>query len=104
LYDPVGVDYDNYDYLYGEDAPLTSNPATIKMKHLMAKVTVNVTTGTDIDAGEISHRATAIGCYNIAAEFASADMAVLLNGDQTDVPWEYIEGNAAPTLKFFNKN
>lgn len=39
-----------------------------------------------------------------AAEFASADMAVLLNGDQTDAPWEYIEGNAAPTLKFFNKN
>ena len=39
-----------------------------------------------------------------AAEFASADMAVLLNGDQTDVPWEYIEGNATPTLKFFNKN
>ena len=39
-----------------------------------------------------------------AAEFASADMAVLLNSDQTDAPWEYIEGNAAPTLKFFNKN
>ena len=39
-----------------------------------------------------------------AAEFARADMAVLLNGDQTDAPWEYIEGNAAPTLKFFNKN
>ena len=39
-----------------------------------------------------------------AAEFASADMAVLLNGDQTDAPWEYIEGNATPTLKFFNKN
>ena len=65
----------------------------------------------------------AIGCYNTAAsggingadvegqaeaktaaEFASADMAVLLNGDQTDAPWEYIEGNATPTLKFFNKN
>jgi len=39
-----------------------------------------------------------------AAELASADMAVLLNGDQTDAPWEYIEGNASPTLKFFNKN
>ena len=39
-----------------------------------------------------------------AAEFASADMAVHLNGDQTDAPWEYIEDNAAPTLKFFNKN
>ena len=50
LPEAYGDDYDNYDYLYGEYAPLTSNPATIKMKHLMAKVTVNVTTGTDIDA------------------------------------------------------
>ena len=52
LPEAYGDDYDNYDYLYGEYAPLTSNPATIKMKHLMAKVTVNVTTGTDIDAGD----------------------------------------------------
>lgn len=51
LPEAYGDDYDNYDYLYGEYAPLTSNPAAIKMKHLMAKVTVNVTTGTDIDAG-----------------------------------------------------
>ena len=50
LPEAYGDDYDNYDYLYGEYAPLTSNPATITMKHLMAKVTVNVTTGTDIDA------------------------------------------------------
>ncbi len=50
LPEAYGDDYDNYDYLYGEYAPLTSNPAAIKMKHLMAKVTVNVTTGTDIDA------------------------------------------------------
>ena len=52
LPEAYGDDYDNYDYLYGEYAPLTSNPAAIKMKHLMAKVTVNVTTGTDIDAGD----------------------------------------------------
>ena len=52
LPEAYGDDYDNYDYLYGEYAPLTSNPATIKMKHLMAKVTVNLTTGTDIDAGD----------------------------------------------------
>ncbi len=52
LPEAYGDDYDNYDYLCGEYAPLTSNPATIKMKHLMAKVTVNVTTGTDIDAGD----------------------------------------------------
>ena len=52
LPEAYGDDYDNYDYLYGEYAQLTSNPAAIKMKHLMAKVTVNVTTGTDIDAGD----------------------------------------------------
>ena len=52
LPEAYGDDYDNYDYLYGEYALLTSNPAAIKMKHLMAKVTVNVTTGTDIDAGD----------------------------------------------------
>ena len=52
LPEAYGDDYDNYDYLYGEYAPLTSNPAAIKMKHLMTKVTVNVTTGTDIDAGD----------------------------------------------------
>ena len=52
LPEAYGEDYDNYDYLYGEYAPLTSNPAAIKMKHLMTKVTVNVTTGTDIDADD----------------------------------------------------
>ena len=50
LPEAYGDDYDNYDYLYGEYAPLNSNPAAIKMKHLMAKVTVNLATGTDIDA------------------------------------------------------
>jgi hypothetical protein len=31
-------------------------------------------------------------------------MATLLNGDRTgaDAPWEYIEGNDYPTLKFQN--
>lgn len=52
--------------------------------------------------------ATVTNCYylNTAASggINGADMAVLLNGDQTDAQWEYIEGNAAPTLKFFNKN
>ena len=36
------ANYDQYDYLYGEYHPLSSNPATIRMEHLMAKVTVNV--------------------------------------------------------------
>lgn len=34
--------YDQYDCLYGQYDSLSSNPATIKMNHLMAKVTVNV--------------------------------------------------------------
>lgn len=36
------ANYDQYDYLYGEYASLSSNPAIIKMEHLMARVTVNV--------------------------------------------------------------
>lgn len=36
------ANYDQYDYLYGEYAPLRSNPAIIKMEHLMAKVSVTV--------------------------------------------------------------
>ena len=36
-------------------------------------------------------------------EFAAEKMAALLNGSQTDAPWEYIEGNASPTLKAFNQ-
>ena len=37
-------------------------------------------------------------------EFAAEKMAALLNGSQTDAPWEYIEGNASPTLKAFTKS
>ena len=33
------------------------------------------------------------------AEFASATMAELLNGDQENGPWEYVTGNDYPTLK-----
>lgn len=36
------ANYDQYDYLYGEYAPLSSNPAIIRMEHLMAKVSVTV--------------------------------------------------------------
>ena len=42
-------DYENYDYLYGEYAPLSSNPATIALNHLTAKVTVNIqATGSEL--------------------------------------------------------
>ena len=36
------VNYDQYDYLYGKYHPLSSNPATVTMNHLMAKVSVTV--------------------------------------------------------------
>ena len=37
------------------------------------------------------------------AEFATSRMADILNSDQKDAAWEYIDGNLAPTLKVFNK-
>lgn len=54
LPETYGEDYEDYDYLYGEYAPLSSNPATITMNHLMAKVTVTVNTpmGTEIAEGD----------------------------------------------------
>lgn len=49
LPEAYGEDYENYDYLYGEYAQLSDNPATIALNHLMAKVTVNVqATGTEL--------------------------------------------------------
>ena len=49
LPEAYGEDYENYDYLYGEYAQLSSNPATIALNHLMAKVTVNVqATGSEL--------------------------------------------------------
>lgn len=46
------ANYDQYDYLYGEYARLSSNPAIIKMKHLMAKVTVTVASTENEVAGD----------------------------------------------------
>lgn len=48
------ANYEDFDYLYGQSAPLSSNPATITMNHLMAKVTVTVNTpmGTEIAEGD----------------------------------------------------
>ena len=46
--------YENFDYLYSEYAPLISNPADIRLKHLMAKVTVNIqATGTEIGGDNV---------------------------------------------------
>jgi Synergist-CTERM protein sorting domain-containing protein len=33
------------------------------------------------------------------AEFASANMAALLNNGRTDAPWEFVDGNDYPTLR-----
>lgn len=39
------ADYGQYDYLWGEYAPFTSNSATLELNHLMSKVTVTVSGG-----------------------------------------------------------
>ena len=47
-------DYEDFDYLYGQYDPLSSNPATIALNHLMAKVTVNIqATGTEIGGDNV---------------------------------------------------
>ena len=79
-----GDDYDNYDYLYGEYAPLTSNPAAIKMKHLMAKVTVNVTTGTDIDAGDGVKSVELVGVPR-TADWTLPDVTLSNYGTNADI-------------------
>lgn len=54
LPEAYGEDYENYDYLYGEYAQLSDNPATIALNHLMAKVTVNIqATGTEIGGDNV---------------------------------------------------
>lgn len=55
LPETFGSDYENYDYLYADYAPLSSNPATITMNHLMAKVTVSITSqGSEIGTDAVS--------------------------------------------------
>lgn len=54
------ANYDQYDYLYGEYHPLSSNPAIIKMEHLMAKVTVTVQDrGTEVAGDDVKSIALA---------------------------------------------
>ena len=84
LPEAYGDDYDNYDYLYGEYAPLTSNPAAIKMKHLMAKVTVNVTTGTDIDAGDGVKSVKLVGVPR-TADWTLPDVSLSNYGTNADI-------------------
>ena len=80
---------------YGVGVAYTNGGATVTNCYYLNTAASGGINGADVE-GQVEAKT--------AAEFASADMAVLLNGDQTDAPWEYIEGNAAPTLKFFNKN
>lgn len=84
LPEAYGDDYDNYDYLYGEYAPLTSNPAAIKMRHLMAKVTVNVTTGTDIDAGDGVKSVELVGVPR-TADWTLPDVTLSNYGTNADI-------------------
>ena len=84
LPEAYGYDYDNYDYLYGEYAPLSSNPATIKMKHLMAKVTVNLTTGTDIDAGDGVKSVELVG-VPCTADWTLPDVTLSNYGTNADI-------------------
>ena len=84
LPEAYGDDYDNYDYLYGEYAPLTSNPAAIKMKHLMTKVTVNVTTGTDIDAGDGVKSVELVGVPR-TADWTLPDVTLSNYGTNADI-------------------
>ena len=52
--------YDQYDYLYGEYHPLSSNPAIIRMEHLMAKVSVTVQDrGTEVAGDDVKSIALA---------------------------------------------
>ena len=76
------------------------------------------TTGSNVGSvGYISYQQKVKNCYCLSdsaleeengtlgktsAQFASSDMADLLNTNQYDSPWEYIAGNPAPTLKVFN--
>ena len=54
------ANYDQYDYLYGKYAPLSSNPAIIRMEHLMAKVTVSVQDrGTEVAGDDVKSIALA---------------------------------------------
>ncbi|MBQ5819623.1 MAG: fimbrillin family protein [Clostridia bacterium] len=54
------ANYDQYDYLYGEYHPLNSNPAIIRMEHLMAKVAVNVQDwGTELAGDDVKSIAIA---------------------------------------------
>ncbi|MBE6281959.1 MAG: fimbrillin family protein, partial [Bacteroides sp.] len=92
LPEAYGDDYDNYDYLYGEYAPLTRNPAAIKMKHLMAKVTVNVTTGTDIDAGDGVKSVELVGVPR-TADWTLPDVRLSNYGTNADIAL-YSKGSA----------
>ena len=92
LPEAYGDDYDNYDYLYGEYALLTSNPAAIKMKHLMAKVTVNVTTGTDIDAGDGVKSVELVGVPR-TADWTLPDVTLSNYGTNADIAL-YSKGSA----------
>lgn len=63
------ANYDQYDYLYGVAAPLSRNPATVKMNHLMAKVTVTVASMGNEVAGDDAVESIALADVPRTAEW-----------------------------------
>ena len=80
-----GADYENYDYLYGEYVSLDKNPATIKMKHLLSKVTVSIShKGNDLGANDA---VTSIALFNVPRTASwtvpTSTLSVIGTADQT---------------------
>lgn len=61
LPEQFGSDYEDYDYLYANYAALNNNPATIAMNHLLSKVTVSITMGTEISSDAVQ----SISLFNV---------------------------------------
>lgn len=80
-----GADYENYDYLYGEYVSLDKNPATIKMKHLLSKVTVSIShKGNDLGANDA---VKSIALFNVPRTASwtvpTSTLSVIGTADQT---------------------
>lgn len=79
------ADYENYDYLYGEYVSLDKNPATIKMKHLLSKVTVSIShKGNDLGANDA---VKSIALFNVPRTASwtvpTSTLSVIGTADQT---------------------
>lgn len=75
------ANYDQYDYLYGVAAPLSRNPATVKMNHLMAKVTVTVASMGNEVAGDDAVESIALADVPRTAEWTLPGATLSEYGD-----------------------